>query len=310
MFRQRRSLGKGISQSQRVNKLSDQGALLYTWMIHSYDDDGRMPGDPEDLKYNIFPRRTISTDQVIELLSQMDTLGLIRWYVVDDTPYIEMDPDAWKEHQTFKGIKRIPSKIHAYDPKKHIKYVEWLKSQPSEVDTSTLEGGVVHPEGCDTAPDTVDTSTKSDHKLSEVKLREDKSLSKDKQPPAAQSSNHFSDKIQTVYLEPLLDIAKKIQGKSNGKKTFNMYQWIQFHIKKQSHPKAMLKVGQGIFDLWESIKDPWAYAEKVMRVENGNFNERDRVQEHEKIKADFTVWLKSPDAQRITELLNLKNMET
>ena len=309
MFRQRRSLGKGISQSRRVNKLSDQGALLYTWMIHSYDDEGRMPGDPEDLRYNVFPRRNVTTDQVIEQLLTMNELELIRWYMVDGIAYIEMDPEAWVEHQTFKGIKRIPSKIPTYDPKKHLRYVDHMRKQPSQVDSSTLEGGQGNPEGCDTAPDTVEGSTKSDHKLSEVKLREVKSLSKDKQPPADPSSQHFSDKIESIYLEPLLDIAKKIQGKSNGKKAFNFYQWIQHHIKKQSHPGAMLKVGTGIYKLWEDIKDPWAYAETAMTIENGNANEKDRAQEYEKIKAEWQAWEQTPAAKKIGKRLKLKHVE-
>ena len=125
-----------------------------------------------------------------------------------------------------------------------------------------------------------------------------------KQPEVALSSNHFSQKIDESYLKPLIDIAKKMNGKSNGKKVFNFYQWIQLHIKKQSHPGAMLKIGQGIYDLWDDIKDPWAYAEKVMSVENGNFNEKDRVKEHEVIKDEWQAWEQSPAAQKVRRLLN------
>jgi len=278
-------------------------------MIHSYDDEGRMPGDPEDLRYNVFPRREVTTDQVIEHLLQMNELELIRWYVIDGTPYIEMDPEAWKEHQTFKGIKRIASKIPTYDPKQHLRYVDHIRNQPSEVEDFTLEGVPIHPEGCDTTPDTVDGSTKSDPKLSEVKLREDKSLSKDKQPPAASSSQHFSYKIESTYLQDLLDIAKKIQGKSNGKKAFNFYQWIQHNIKKKSHPGAMIKVGNGIYKLWEDIKDPWAYAETAMSIENGNANEKDRAQEYEKVKAEWQAWEQTPAAQKMAKMLKLKHVE-
>lgn len=308
MFRQRRSLGKGISQSRRVNKLSDQGALLYTWMIHSYDDEGRMTGDPEDLRYNIVPRRDITTDQVIEHLLEMNELELIRWYLVDGKPYIEMDPEAWTEHQTFKGIHRIASKIPTYDPKKHLRYVDRLRSQPSEVDETTLEDVSLHPKGCTTTPEGME----------EVKLREVKSLSKDKQPSADQSSfreplsrstKHFSNKIESVYLEPLLDIAKKIQGKSNGKKAFNFYQWIQIQIKKKAHPGAMIKAGTALIEYWDTVENPRGYLDGIMKVENGNANERDWNQEHKQIEAEFHTWLASPAGQKITKQLNLKNME-
>ena len=120
--RQRRSLWGQISQSNRVNKLSDKGVILYTWMIPHFDDDGRMDGDPEDVKFNIVPRRNMTVEEVINQLQLMDNLGLIIWYLVDGKPYIQMDPAAWESHQIFKGIKRQPSKIPAYDKNTHQKY--------------------------------------------------------------------------------------------------------------------------------------------------------------------------------------------
>jgi len=121
---------------------------------------------------------------------------------------------------------------------------------------------------------------------------------------AALPSKHFSNKIDANYLEPLLDIAKKIQGKSsNGKKAFNFYQWIQIHIKKKSHPAAMIKAGNALYDYWDTVNNPRGYLDGIMTVENANANERDHIQTHEALKAEWRAWERSPAAQKISKIL-------
>ena len=71
----------------------------------------------------------------------------------------------------------------------------------------------------------------------------------------------------------------------------------------------MIKVGNGIYKLWEDIKDPWAYAETAMSIENGNANEKDRAQEYEKVKAEWQAWEQTPAAQKMAKMLKLKHVE-
>jgi len=274
-----RMIDKVVILSKKVNKVSEGAENLYYRIYINTDDYGHYHADPQIIKGQIYTLRKISIPIIKKRLAELTDAVLIKLYEVNEEQYLEIID--FEKHQKFrKDIARkaeypFPNPI----PKRDV---------------------------TDTEQDETKRSTKS----SQDKSSQDKSLSKDKQPSAAQSSKHFSDKIQTVYLEPLLDIAKKIQGKSNGKKAFNFYQWIQIQIRKQAHPAAMLKAGNGLLDYWDTVNNPRGYLDGIMKVENANANESDWVQEHKKIEAEFDAWMHTPDAQKITKLLNLKNMET
>jgi hypothetical protein len=135
------------------------------------------------------------------------------------------------------------------------------------------------------------------------------SLSKDKQAKPAHSSKHFTENINEEFLKPLLDIAKQIQDKSNGKKAFNFYQWIQQHTRKGSHPGALIKAGQALLSYWGSVRDPRRYLEGIMKTENQNYNERDYIAGYEILKAEMAAWEKTPEAKKIGQLLNLKHLD-
>lgn len=113
--RQRRSLWSDIYQSMKVNRLSVEAALLYTWAIANFDDYGFMEGDPRVIKGIIFPKRDEFTVQKIEkLIHEIVSINdspppLWKLYVVNKEIYIQ-DP-VWFQRQSFHGIKKKPSKI-------------------------------------------------------------------------------------------------------------------------------------------------------------------------------------------------------
>ncbi len=168
MARERRSLWGSISQSKKVNKVSLKAALLYTWAISHFDDEGYQPGEPRDLKINIVPYRDdIPLEEIKNLEIELVIAGLWNLFHINSTVYIQ-DP-VWNERQFFKGIHKIPSKIK-----------QIIGSTPNTVLSYTQEGVVVHPDG-----------RTSEVKLSEVKLSEVKgstienfisSLPKDQNP--------------------------------------------------------------------------------------------------------------------------------
>lgn len=151
-IRKRRSLSGSITGSRKVNRLSDRAALLYTWMIPQADDDGRLEGNPDDIRANVVPRKEWSLGEIEQLLFEITDQELIAWYEFEGERYIQIH--QWEEHQSFKGISRIPSTI------------------PSK------EQGipVVHPIGCSSPPDRVEQSTQPvpQVKRSEVKRSEEK----------------------------------------------------------------------------------------------------------------------------------------
>jgi len=78
----RRYVSTTISQDTRINKLAikhgDFAALLYTWMIPHAADDATLPGDPEELLYQVLPGRRDKTEaDVRQALDGMAALGLI-----------------------------------------------------------------------------------------------------------------------------------------------------------------------------------------------------------------------------------------
>lgn len=99
----RRYVSTTISQDTRVNKLAvqygDFAALLYTWMIPHAADDASLPGDPEELLYQILPgRRDKSPEDVQAALDGMAALGLI---CGTDDGRITFPTKAFYRYQTY-----------------------------------------------------------------------------------------------------------------------------------------------------------------------------------------------------------------
>lgn len=99
----RRYVSTTISQDTRVNKLAvlhgDFAALLYTWMIPHAADDATLPGDPEELLYQVLPgRRDKTEDDVRQALDGMAALGLI---IGTDDGRITFPPTAFYRYQTY-----------------------------------------------------------------------------------------------------------------------------------------------------------------------------------------------------------------
>lgn len=99
----RRYVSTTISQDTRVNKLAiqygDFAALLYTWMIPHAADDATLPGDPEELLYQVLPGRRDKTEaDVRAALDGMAALGLI---VGTDDGRIMFPTTAFYRYQTY-----------------------------------------------------------------------------------------------------------------------------------------------------------------------------------------------------------------
>ena len=157
MIRQRRSLWASISTSKKVNKVSMPAALLYTWAISHFDDEGLQEADPKYLKHEIVPYRDdIPLEGIKPLIIELVKAGLWRIYYTDSNAFIE-DP-VFFDRQPMGGIHKIPSKIRPL-----------LKGLNPSMFVDTPDGVRIHTEPCLRAQDTVP-------KRSEVKLREEKNI--------------------------------------------------------------------------------------------------------------------------------------
>ncbi|MBW2609933.1 MAG: hypothetical protein JRC68_06285 [Deltaproteobacteria bacterium] len=293
MPRNRRSLGRKISQSQRVNYLSDKGALLYTWMIPQYDDQGRMNGDPEDVKFNVVPRRGFTVEDVFNELTEMDRLELIYWYIVNDKPYIEMPKEAWEESQTFKGIKRQPSKIPTYNKSEHHKVINKY----------TFKGGALHPMGCTTPPDGEDDNTLP---CPQEKLSKEKSFSSSEEKPltADSHSKHFSKQVTGQHRDQIVKLGKSLSKKSNKKKSFEVWPWVQQKVGEGYHHQAIIDVLKSLLDRWDDVKDPWGWAQSVIKTRGPHYREAEFIQEAKEFKDSWTAFENSPEGRKLSSLLN------
>ena len=114
-MRERRSLWGSISMSRKVNRLSLAAALLYTWAIPHFDDEGFQEGDPETIKARIVPLRSeMPVSKIPQLTEEIVAQGL--WILHRIKPenrceeiYIQ-DP-VFERRQSFRNIHKVPSDI-------------------------------------------------------------------------------------------------------------------------------------------------------------------------------------------------------
>jgi len=131
----------------------------------------------------------------------------------------------------------------------------------------------------------------------------------DKQPsPAAPpKSKHFSEKLEDNQLQPILalcdNITKRVRKGSNGKTRFEPYKFIQRQVNNKGHPQAILKTLESMLANWHKIKNPWAYAEKVMKQEGAKSYARDSEQAHENLKAEWVAWERTDQFKKLGKLV-------
>lgn len=103
-----RIIDNTISNSRKVNSVSDQSALLFTWIQAHTDDFGRVEGGADDILFLVVPRRGWNEEQVEKYLKEMWTVGLVRSYHQDGKRYLEIV--GFDEHQVFRSDRNRKAK--------------------------------------------------------------------------------------------------------------------------------------------------------------------------------------------------------
>ncbi len=136
MTRERRSLWGSISTSRKVNAVSLRAALLYTWAIPHFDDEGFLDGEEEQIRAKIVPLRAeFYRDKLKKCIIELENCGLWRIFR-GDSRIIIYDP-AFDSHQIFHGFKKIPSKLRPYIWEHN---PDWLCMSPDKVKDITQLG--------------------------------------------------------------------------------------------------------------------------------------------------------------------------
>jgi hypothetical protein len=108
----RRMLGKNISTSMKLNKVSNFAFLLWTCMQPHSDDWGLLDGEPETIKAIVFPIRKSATiakiskaiDELVYVRVEDDEQGLLLRYYMNKHPYIQIVD--FDDHQTLKKDRK------------------------------------------------------------------------------------------------------------------------------------------------------------------------------------------------------------
>lgn len=92
--------------SAQIIECSPNARLLFIGMWNFADDAGRMAYSPKTLKAQIYPSDSLSSDEIVRMIDELSSNGLIIKYTIDDKQFISIT--GW-HHQ--KIDRPRPSKI-------------------------------------------------------------------------------------------------------------------------------------------------------------------------------------------------------
>lgn len=255
-----RMLKKAICRSRKMGDLpTDSARLLYVLMLPHLDIEGRLEADPYLIKGLIVPRlKDWDIPKIESCLAELVKCKMILLYQNDGDRYLQYT--KFKSHQKLYPSKEAPSQI----PK-----------PPKKNDTNSEQNQEDEP----ITPELIEATTAKlpASKVKESKGKESKSTDPEvfNLPSKEEISESSTPKIK-IDLEKMCDALYE-------KKIFvKVHAFKNTMLKKGKNERAILHTLSRCFIKSENApfkteKEPWAYCEKIIQVENGNFNERDHL---------------------------------
>jgi len=147
----RRAIARGrivpqsLSTDPRMGRLSLKAALLFPLIWINCDDQGRLSGDPDEIKYAACPNIDhITKADIPELLKELEKQGFIKVYATSKTMAVQM-LDWWEEQRLqWAYPSRYPPEegwtdhLRYHPTPKEIITENWPPGQPSELLPSKL----------------------------------------------------------------------------------------------------------------------------------------------------------------------------
>ncbi|GAI54748.1 unnamed protein product, partial [marine sediment metagenome] len=94
-----RIVPQSLSTDPRIGRLTLKAALLYDRLWINCDDQGRVSGNPAEIKYAACPNIDhITKEDIPELLKELEDVGLINVYSTSKVTAIQM-LDWWQEQK-------------------------------------------------------------------------------------------------------------------------------------------------------------------------------------------------------------------
>lgn len=88
-------------QIAEIADLDPVAALIWPWLLTTFDDWGRANASPRRLKSQVFPANSLITiEKIEESLQLYNQAGLLSLYEVDGKIYMAIEPEKWWSWQT------------------------------------------------------------------------------------------------------------------------------------------------------------------------------------------------------------------
>lgn len=243
-----RMLLNRISNSKKLANLkTDSARLLYTWLLSHLDANGCFFADPHIVNSLVFTRLGKTSSEIASFLDDLNRVNLIVFYEKNGEKYLQF-PDFSDKQINLRPDREGKSIIPK--PKKD-EIIPYSGVTPELLPPNIIE-----------------------EKLIEVKLREAK---KDDEKDNGQDKKTPSLKPTTEQKKELQSLCIKVNQKYPN---FNPFAWIQKHI--NCNPEAHIHALKSLIE--NKASSPWAYADQIILVENGNYNEAENIKKHNEIK--------------------------
>ena len=110
----RRMLDPNIWEDEHFGKLSDKAKILFISCISNADDDGRLSGNPSNLRAIAFRFDDITIKRIEDLVQELsENLSHFVYYDVNGCNYIQLD--KWEEYQSQRDDRRVSSRYPNVD---------------------------------------------------------------------------------------------------------------------------------------------------------------------------------------------------
>ncbi len=235
-----RMLSKRVTRSNKIATLSsDTARMIYSWLIPYTDVEGRMEADPRLLKADIAPLLDHITPGVINsVLQELHDIGLIILYTAGGEVKQYLEITRFGENQkNLRKDREAPSKIPAPG-------MEQVRSRsgvgpaelPPKIKRSLREDNIRPADAPFILPSKEEIQESSDPKIEE----------------------YIQQVCARLYEEKIFPEVHAFKNKA---------------IKKKSNGRGVLHVLTRCYIA--KPKDPWGYCQKIIAVEDGNYNARD-----------------------------------
>lgn len=98
-----RILKESITTNEQIDMLDPFEETFFYRLIVKTDDYGRYDGRPKILRAALFPLKEVALEDISNALNALQRVGLIKLYVVEDHPYIELT--GWERNQNIRAKK-------------------------------------------------------------------------------------------------------------------------------------------------------------------------------------------------------------